>query len=90
MSEELRSIKGMPRGKDPDFQQRHRSAVASNDLGMIKMCLGKNSYDTVEEAGSIAERRSPKARKPLKVYECPHCSKFHLTKQPKRNPLKAA
>ena len=82
--------KSMPRGKDPDSQRRYRSAVAGNDQALTRMCLGKNSYDTVEEAESAAERHSPKTRRPLRVYECPHCSKFHLTKQPKRNPLKAA
>ena len=88
--DEICSIKGMPRGKDSDYEQRYRSAVASNDLGIIRMCLGKNSYETAEKAEEVARNRSSKTRRPLRVYECLHCHKFHLTKQPNRNPLKAA
>ena len=48
----------------------------------LNNCLNKNAYDTKEEAEIVADRQRSIFARPLGVYHCPLCEKYHLTSVP--------
>jgi hypothetical protein len=46
----------------------------------FKMCYTKAAYKTKEFAQGIVEKRSRKSEVQLRIYECPNCKMFHITK----------
>lgn len=47
-------------------------------------CTGKTRYRDHAEATRIRQRREREAGHGLRVYDCPFCQGFHLTKQAER------
>ena len=45
------------------------------------MCYTKAAYPTLDLAKSIRDARAKKSKQPLRVYVCPICTMFHLTKE---------
>lgn len=58
------------------MRQRHRGEVWSD-------CGKKARYRDQSEARVIANRLETKRGDKLRVYECPHCHGFHLSKEKK-------
>ncbi len=48
---------------------------------ILEYCGEKIIYHTEEEAHAALLKQQVKTDKPLRVYECPHGSHFHLTSQ---------
>jgi hypothetical protein len=51
-----------------------------------RMCFGKKYYHTLVSAQHVARMRmndKDHPAPPLRAYKCPHCLRFHLTKQTK-------
>ncbi len=46
-----------------------------------RMCLSKKVYWTETEARTKADRCEAKRGVKLRVYHCPVCNQYHLTKQ---------
>lgn len=58
-------------------------AMSENDV-VNRMCTSKRTYDTLKDARTMRnhmERYNHKKGE-LRVYECPICSKYHLTHAP--------
>jgi hypothetical protein len=47
---------------------------------LVKSCQSKRSYKTPEAAGNAAASAKEKSGDTLRVYGCPLCQGFHLTK----------
>lgn len=48
---------------------------------LVRSCQSKRSYKTPEAAGNAAASAKEKSGDTLRVYGCPLCQGFHLTKQ---------
>lgn len=46
-----------------------------------RMCESKRVYPTKQFAQRMVLEIYGRTRKMMRAYECPHCKKFHLTKQ---------
>ena len=53
----------------------------SNPKNVISMCLKKKRYSTYDLVDNVRNKSSVKRGIPLKVYFCPHCFGYHLTKR---------
>lgn len=47
-------------------------------------CDGKRRYRDHDEAVRLRQRRETEAGHALRIYDCPFCNGFHLTKQAAR------
>ncbi len=54
-------------------------------------CERKTRFRSENEAGAAIVRagRNPRAKVPVRAYECPHCEGFHLTSSPARGQVAA-
>ena len=66
------------------------AAVLAKDTVQIHMCLTKDRHASKEAAELAGSKRETKSGKLLKVYQCPFCGGYHLTKMPLEEYLKAA
>lgn len=57
-----------------------KPAEPGADYSVVYGCKRKVRYGTERKALSVADRRWKKARVELRVYPCPLCQGFHLTK----------
>lgn len=50
---------------------------------LVRLCpaSGKHTHSTFEAAVPYALRRSRATGRPFRIYACPHCTGFHLTKR---------
>lgn len=46
-----------------------------------RTCRSKSGYWTMTQARTVADKRQAKGAPPLRAYKCPHCPRYHLTKQ---------
>ena len=76
-----------PRGKGPDYERNCELAFRSRDTRWQKMCLFKDSYESIESAEATIRWRTAVSGQYLRWYECPCCGKYHITH---KQPLKAA
>jgi len=47
---------------------------------MVRSCIGKKKYSSAEFARYVADKAERRGR-PLRVYHCPTCDRWHLTSQ---------
>lgn len=61
---------------------KHRKKKKPQPLTSRVLCseTGKRQYDDYDDAARVALRRSRYAG-PLRIYECPSCGSWHLTKR---------
>jgi len=50
-------------------------------MKMLSMCLGKRFYRNEEHALKVAAKVFKDRQVKLRVYACPYCGNYHLTKQ---------
>jgi hypothetical protein len=65
------------------LRQKFTAALMRADDGrefLVKSCQSKRSYKTPEAAGNAAASAKEKSGDTLRVYGCPMCRGFHLTK----------
>ena len=55
----------------------------SQDMDKRKSCTRKNAYVSYE----FAERVCKSFHKELRIYKCPYCSLYHITKKPLEDQL---
>ena len=48
----------------------------------IKSCRRKKAYFTSKKASQVARYQESVTHDKLRVYRCPFCNKFHITKKP--------
>ena len=65
-----------PKSADPEPDQSMIEAERT-----LKMCLGKKAYYRVESAEKAAEDVKLSRGVDLRIYSCPICGHFHLTKK---------
>lgn len=54
---------------------------ASHNYGDFSRCLKKNAYGSQRFAERLAEEQSLKVGYPIRVYQCPNCKFYHLTRK---------
>ena len=47
----------------------------------VRECLSKNKYSSRRYANRVRRDIEPKRGVKLRVYHCPHCGGYHLTKK---------
>lgn len=47
---------------------------------MVRSCIGKKKYSSAQFARYVADKAERRGR-PLRVYHCPTCDRWHLTSQ---------
>lgn len=55
-----------------------RASKAKHDL---RMCFGKSRYPTESRANVYREKAESARKVKLRVYHCPICQGYHMTKQ---------
>lgn len=53
-------------------------------------CIGKVQYESLELASDVARRCVKKRGKPLRVYHCEMCQRWHMTSVPRVRPVMCA
>ena len=64
-----------------EVQSPKLEAGISEPEHMLKMCFGKKAYYRVESAEKAAEDVKLSRGVDLRIYSCPICGHFHLTKK---------
>lgn len=65
-----------------DLAEEHDGDAGAQALeAMRRSCQTKRAYSSAEAAGqAAADRKRDGAEEDLRVYQCPFCKEFHLTK----------
>lgn len=69
--------------RDRFSDSRRRAPAEATQVGATACPKGKHGFPRhVAEAKLVEYAGSP--RPPVRIYECPHCSAWHLTSEPSR------
>lgn len=79
MDANLRLFIGGFRGKGPDFDQKLALAKETGNDKVIRMCYGKVSYYSANDARATMKYRQKHVRSTLRCYKCPACGWYHIT-----------
>ena len=70
-----------PSGRGQGFLEVYVFAILAKDRIRISMCLSKDRYGSQERADAAIPRRETKTGKVLRLYQCPYCGGYHLTRK---------
>lgn len=63
------------------FTPEESQSLIDTKLNRLSMCVGKNPYDTKEEAEDKKHKCFAFRGVELRAYQCDFCQKWHLTKK---------
>ena len=55
--------------------ERFKNHMVFDSVSAIQICEGKIAYQTINKA----RQAKKKIGKPMEIYKCPNCKKYHLT-----------